>query len=102
MLFKEYPYNGKNEYQIIKQINSNKKLKHSGEKELDDLINRMLKINQNERITSDDYFNHNFFKNDFQNKELIKDFNQIKIEESKINDIKIVIYNDKLFIDSKI
>ncbi len=102
MIFKEYPYNGKNEYQIIKQINSNKILKHSGEKELDDLINRMLKINDNERITWDNYFNHNFFKNDFQNKELIKEFNQIKIEESKINDVKIVIYNDQLIIDSKI
>ncbi len=102
MYFKEYPYNGKNEYQIIKQINSNKILKHSGEKELDDLINRMLKINDNERITWDNYFNHNFFKNDFQNKELIKEFNQIKIEESKINDVKIVIYNDQLIIDSKI
>ena len=29
MLFKEYPYNGTNENQIIKEIESNKKLKQS-------------------------------------------------------------------------
>ena len=31
MLFKEYPYNGKTEYQIIQEINSNKILKNIGD-----------------------------------------------------------------------
>ena len=35
MLFKEYPYNSKNEYQIIKEIESNKQLKSIDNKELD-------------------------------------------------------------------
>ena len=51
MLFKEYPYNGRGEYQILKEINSNKKLKSSDNEELNDLLNKMLKINVNERIS---------------------------------------------------
>ena len=101
MLFKEYPYNGEIEYQ--NQINSNKRLKNIDDEELKDLINRMLKVNENERITWDNYFNHNFFKKDFHNNQLIKQYNQIKSGNPKINDEKIVIYNnDKLNIVSKI
>ena len=91
MLFKEYPYNGKTENQIINQINSNKILKNIGNKELDDLINRMLKINENERITWDNYFNHSFFKKDLDNNNLIQEFNQIKIRNPKIKEEKVVI-----------
>ena len=87
MLFKEYPYNGKTE----NQINSNKILKNIGNKELDDLINRMLKINENERITWDNYFNHSFFKKDLDNNNLIQEFNQIKIRNPKIKEEKVVI-----------
>ena len=64
MLFKEYPYNGKNEYQIMKEINSNKILKNISYEELKDLINGMIKINENERITWKNYFNHNLFNLD--------------------------------------
>ena len=64
MLFKEYPYNGKVEFQILNEIKSNKILKKIGDQELNDLINRMLKINGNERISWNNYFNHNFFKKD--------------------------------------
>ena len=64
LLFKEYPYNGKTEFQLINQINSNKILRNTGDNELNDLINRMLKINENERITWNNYFNDNFFKKD--------------------------------------
>ncbi len=42
LYFKEYPYNGR-EYNIIKQIEENKKLKSTNNKELDDLIKKMLK-----------------------------------------------------------
>ena len=61
MLFKEYPYNGKTE-EILNQINSNKILKNIHEKELNDLIYRMLKINENERISWNNYFNHIFLR----------------------------------------
>ncbi len=62
MLFKEYPYNGQNEYQIIKNIESNKQLKQINNEELNDLIKKMLIININERISWEKYFEHPFFK----------------------------------------
>ena len=64
MLFKEYPYNGKMEIQIIQEINKKNKLKPSGNKELDDLINKMLIINVDERISWENYFKHPFFNED--------------------------------------
>jgi serine/threonine protein kinase len=80
LLFKEYPYNGKTEYQILNQINSNKILKNIHEKELNDLIYRMLKINENERITWNNYFNHNFFKKDSIKQKLIKENSELQKE----------------------
>ena len=62
LLFKEYPFNGNGEYKILQDINSNKKLKKCNNEELNDLLNKMLKININERISWNDYFNHPFFK----------------------------------------
>ena len=70
MLFKEYPYNGEIEYQ--NQINSNKRLKKTSDQELNDIINRTLKVNKNERISWNNYFNHNFFKKDSIKQKLIK------------------------------
>ena len=62
LYFKEYPYNG-GEYNIIKQIEQNKKLKNINNKELDDLIKKMLNPNINERISWNNYFKHPFFNN---------------------------------------
>ena len=64
MLNKEYPYNGKNEMLLFNDINSGKKLKLSNDDKLNDLIIKMLKINYNERISWDEYFNHPFFNQD--------------------------------------
>ena len=67
MYFKEYPYFGENYNLLLNDINSKKKLKIINNEELNDLLNRMLKININERISWDDYFNHSFFnQNDNQ------------------------------------
>ena len=62
LYFKEYPYNG-GEYNIIKQIEQNKKLKNTNNKGLDDLIQKMLNPNINERISWNNYFHHPFFNN---------------------------------------
>ena len=62
MYFKEYPYYGKNEHLLFKDIKSGKKLKSIDNEELNDLMNRLLKINVNERISWEEYFNHKFFK----------------------------------------
>ena len=50
MLYKKYPYNG-TEVQILNQIQSNKILININDKYLNDLLNKMLKININERIS---------------------------------------------------
>ena len=72
MYFKEYPYNGKNEHMLFKDITSGKKLKSIDDKELNDLMNKLLQINVNDRLSWDQYFNHNFFKVDnLDNKNLI-------------------------------
>jgi len=55
MLFKEYPFNGKNKVIEYNEIISGKKLKLINDKDLDDLMNKMLKIDINERISWDDF-----------------------------------------------
>ena len=67
MLFKEYPYKGKTEFQIIKDIESNKKLKKTDDNDLNDLLQKMLKINENERLSWNEYFIHNFFQTKKEN-----------------------------------
>jgi len=63
MLFKEYPYKGEGEIELLEDINSEKALKLSDNEELNDLLNKMLKIKINERISWEEYFNHPFFIN---------------------------------------
>ena len=53
MLFKEYPF--------IEEIESNQKFKEIKEKNLYDLIKKMLIINTKERISWEEYFDHSFF-----------------------------------------
>ena len=63
MLTKKYLYEGNNEYLLYNNIisqNINDKL--SKNEELNDLLIKMLKININERISWEEYFNHPFFK----------------------------------------
>ena len=80
ILFNEYPYKGKNEFELIKDINSGKKLKKCDNNDLNDLINKMLCIDLNKRISWNEYFNHQFFhikKEKYENKIQKQDFFQI-------------------------
>ena len=61
LLFKEYPYKGNTEIQLLKDIKSKKILKLSEDNNLNDLMNRMICIDLNQRISWEDYFNHSFF-----------------------------------------
>ena len=61
LLFKEYPFKGNNEFQLLKDIKSKKILKLSEDNNLNDLMNRMICIDLNKRISWEDYFNHSFF-----------------------------------------
>ncbi len=85
MLFKEYPFNGKTENEILTDMNSNKKLKIIQNKDLNDLINKMLIIDENQRITWDNYFNHLFFNSEDSQEKLIQEFNQINIRNENNN-----------------
>jgi len=62
MYFKEYPYNGKNDHLLFKDINSGKKIKSINNKDLNDLMNGLLTINVKDRLSWEQYFNHPFFK----------------------------------------
>ena len=84
MLFKEYPYNGQNEYQIIRNIESNKQLKEINNKELNDLIKKMLIININERISWEKYFEHPFFKINSNQIQIINQSNQLNLPIFKL------------------
>ena len=62
LLFKEYPYKGESEILLYNDIISGKELKKSNNNELNDLLNKMICIDLNKRISLNDYFNHSFFK----------------------------------------
>jgi serine/threonine-protein kinase ULK/ATG1 len=87
LIFDEYPYNGKNEYSLLKNILSGKILKKTGLESLDDLIEKLLKVSPDERISFEDYFNHKFFK---EKDDFIKNFKyqNDKIEKNKKEDKK--------------
>ena len=75
MCFKEYPYYDKNKNMLL--INSGKKINQIKDIELNDLMDKLLKINIEERINWDDYFNHSFFKqlSNFECNKHFKQFN---------------------------
>ena len=87
LIFDEYPYNGKNEVNLLKDIFSGKILKKTGLESLDDLIEKLLKASPDERISFEDYFNHKFFK---EKDDFIKNFKyqNDKIEKNKKEDKK--------------
>ena len=62
MVFKEYLYNAKNSTQLINAINKGKKPKSTPDKELTDLISKMLVVDVNKRIYSKKILEHPFIK----------------------------------------
>ena len=87
MYFKQYPYNGQNELMLLENCKSGKKLEIIENEELNDLMNKLLKINVNERISWNEYFNHSFFKDEKEeiNKKLKE---KINILENELKEIK--------------
>ena len=63
LFFKEKPYNGTNEVSLLANIKlkKNNYLKETDDKNLNDLIKKLLEINPEKRLTWDDYFNHPYF-----------------------------------------
>ena len=62
ILNKKYPYEGNSEHNLYQNIISNQNIELNEDEELNNLLKRMLKVNINERISWEDYFNHSFFK----------------------------------------
>ena len=63
LFFKQYPYNGKTKPAILAKIEKygQQILNKTGNKELDDLILKLLVKDPKKRINWDEYFNHPFF-----------------------------------------
>ena len=60
--FKEYPFKGKSKTDILKKIiEKENEIKKSNNPDLNDLIEKLLAIDPDQRITWEQYFNHSFF-----------------------------------------
>ena len=77
--YKEIPYSGINEQEILRKIKYNVPRKQPNDPQFRDLLNRLLVMDPKKRISWDDYFNHPFFNNNNQQKKekytKISDFN---------------------------
>ena len=64
LAFKQYPYNAQTEIGLIKQIYKNKQalFKKTNNKELDNLIRKLLEKDPMKRLSWNQYFNDPFFK----------------------------------------
>jgi len=82
--FKEIPYPGFSEQQILRKIQSNTPRKQPSDPQLRDLLNKIFVLDPQKRISWDDYFNHPFFK-------VEKDKNNQKNESQyeKISDLDL-------------
>ena len=77
--FREIPYNGINEQEILRKIKYNMPRKQPDDPQFRDLLNKLLVMDPKNRISWDDYFNHPFFNNNSPQKKeqytKISDFN---------------------------
>ena len=63
LYFGKYPFFAENRMALLNMItNENLNFKIEEDKELEDLLKKLLKENPNERINWKDYFEHAFFK----------------------------------------
>ena len=67
--FKELPYQGFNEKAILNKIKFNSPRKQPNDPQFRDLLNRLLVMEPEKRISWDDYYNHPFFKTNNNNNE---------------------------------
>ena len=93
LYFKEYPFKGHSQKEILKQISQKEKLLKKTEiSELDDLIQNLLIENPSKRLSWEEYFKHPFFKD--RKSENFRNYYEIikTIGESKFT----IIYKAKL------
>ena len=63
LYYKEVPYEGNSENEILQKITSNKPFRQPEDPNLKDVINKLLVVNPQNRISWNEYFNHPFFAN---------------------------------------
>ena len=99
LFYKEIPYDGMTEKDILNKIKSNSKYKQPEDPYFRDLINRILVVDPKKRMTWDEYFNHPFFtggnltqknKSDELKKEnALNSFNYLGFQPSQSTDINM-------------
>ena len=64
LYFKKMPYKGDTIIAVFNNIKASEKkvLEKTGDENLDDLIDKLLEVNPEKRISWKDYFEHKFFK----------------------------------------
>ena len=110
LFFKSYPYTVLTEVGILTQITKfgTKFLKKSNNFNFDNLIEGLLEINPQKRLTQEKYFNHPFFEskpfgdNISNEKNVEKEIKSIKNIPKKSNKIKIKVNIDPKNINQKI
>ena len=87
LYFKQFPYFGCSESHLVNNIKKlgSKCIKKTGNKDLDDLISKLLLSDPKKRITWKDYFEHPFFKKNYKDNS----------ENEEINEIKKLFQNEK-------
>ena len=105
LIFGKSPYSGENEIALLNNINKygNKIIKIEN-KELEDLVKKLLEKEVIKRIDWDKYFNHIFFKSKLENIKLINYVdgeNEVKDIFGKCIDGKFKKFGDKLFENNK-
>ena len=75
--FKEIPYPGFSEPQILRRIQSNYPRKQPADPTFRDLLNRLFVVDPQKRISWEDYFNHPFFKEVDNNQKLSSQYEKI-------------------------
>ena len=75
--FKELPFPGENKMIIKEKIMNNTPYKQPENPQLRDLINKLLVVNPDERLSWEEYFNHPFFASD----------NQVSTTASNLNNL---------------
>jgi serine/threonine protein kinase len=106
LIFKDAPYKGETDRALLQQINKfgTNKLKKTNDKELDDLIIKLLKKDPAKRLDWDGYLNHPFFnKSEFLQKiEMRKIVPLIGMINTGKSRLLSVIYNlDLLFSENQ-
>ena len=85
LLFKDLPYFGFNEKQVLTKILSKVPIKQPEDPLLKDLLNKLLVIEPEKRITWDEYFKHPFFKegNNNNNNNKVNDISNNSLNGNK-------------------